>query len=48
MNLPQIDLDQLPELEEKTGLFGSTTNSSGGGSSDDRIIAIMVYVYTAS
>jgi len=48
MNLPKIELEQLPELEEKTGVFGSVTSSGGGGYSDDRVIAIMVYVYTSS
>ena len=49
MKLPKIELDQLPDLEEKTGIFGSATaggGSGGGGYSDDRIIALMVYVYT--
>lgn len=47
MELPKIELDQIPDLEEKTGAFGSTTAGSGGGYSDDRIIALMVYVYTS-
>ena len=46
MKLPEIDLDELPGLETQTGVYGSI---NGGGKSDDRVIAVMVYLYeTAS
>jgi len=47
MNIPKIDLDTLPGLETKTGIYGSMSGGSGGHA-DDRVIAVMVYIYTAS
>ena len=43
MNLPTIDLASLPGLETATGIFGATLGA--GPTYDDRIVAIMVYVY---
>lgn len=43
MNVPKIDLTSLPGLDIATGMFGSTAQS--GTTYDDRIVAIMVYVY---
>ncbi len=46
MKLPEIDLDSVPGLPTKTGVFGSMSGGrEGGGYSDDRVIAVMVYVY---
>lgn len=46
MNLPKIDLASLPGLEKAAGMFGSTAQS--GATYDDRIVAIMVYVYESA
>ncbi|WP_427965731.1 hypothetical protein [Altererythrobacter sp.] len=43
MNLPQLDLASLPGLDIATGVFGSI--APGTGPYDDKIVAIMVYVY---
>ena len=43
MNLPQIDLSQLPDLETLTGLFGS--GHVGLPGTDDRIVIMMTYLY---
>ena len=45
MTLPEIDIDEIPGLEAKTGTYGSITP---GGVSDDRVIAVMVYVYNTA
>jgi len=45
MTLPTINLDELPDLDRKTGVYGST--SIGGGGTDDRVIAVMIYVYNS-
>lgn len=42
MELPTIDLASLPGLDTVTGIFGSTLESA---LYDDRIVAIMVFVY---
>lgn len=47
MPLPKIDLDTLPCLETETGVFGSLANETAMVGVDDRVIAVMVYVYTA-
>ncbi len=46
MNLPKIDLSQLPDLDTLTGIFGSGHALLAG--SDDRIVILMVYLYTIS
>lgn len=43
MELPIIELASLPILDNATALFGSIT--AGKAETDDRIVAIMVYVY---
>ena len=43
MNIPKIDLSSLPGLDVATGLFGSTAPINA--TYDDRVVAIMVYVY---
>ena len=43
MKSANIDLASLPGLETATGIFGSTAQA--GATYDDRIVAIMVYVY---
>lgn len=43
MNTPKIDLASLPGLETATGIFGSAAEV--GATYDDRVVAIMVYVY---
>lgn len=43
MNLPKIDIADLPGIEQVQGLFGSLVAS--GGTMDDTIILLMVYVY---
>lgn len=44
MNLPTIDLANLPGLDIATGLFGSLAEE-GGPTVDDRVVVIMTYVY---
>ena len=43
MKLPEIDLDEIPGLPTKTGVYGSL--NGGGGKSDDSVIIVMVFVY---
>lgn len=43
MELPKIDIADLPALDTATGLFGSLSNA--GAYSDDRIIILMVWLY---
>lgn len=43
MKLPNIDLASLPGLDTATGIFGSTAHTALAY--DDRVVAIMVYVY---
>lgn len=46
MNLPEIDIDSLPDLPLESGVFGSSSRPNAGLSlSDDLIIVLMVYVY---
>ncbi|MCB2088400.1 MAG: hypothetical protein R3E18_03045 [Sphingomonadaceae bacterium] len=44
MDLPKIDLSNLPDLETATGVFGSLSDLANAFF-DDRIVMIMVYVY---
>lgn len=44
MQLPSIDLAELPDLDSATGLFGSLSDLAMAHF-DDRIIIIMVYLY---
>ena len=43
MKLPEIELNSVPGLPVKTGVYGSS--NGGGGRSDDSGIAVMVFVY---
>lgn len=45
MNTPKIDLDTLPNLKTMTGVYGSMSGGSGGYH-DDRVIAVMTYIYS--
>ena len=45
MNLPQIDIANLPELADATGIFGSHHNQSPSASSDDTLVWLMTYLY---
>ena len=45
MKLPEIEIDEIPGLETKTGAYGSIMP---GGQSDDRVISVMVYVYNTA
>ncbi|MFN2100178.1 hypothetical protein [Altererythrobacter sp. MF3-039] len=47
MKLPEIDLDEIPGLPTKTGVYGSMSGG-GGGSSDDTVIVVMVFVYNST
>jgi hypothetical protein len=42
MNIPKIELDQIPGLEGAQALFGTVMQA---GHLDDRIVDIMVYIY---
>ena len=41
MDLPRIELSELPDLEEPAGIFGSINNSQ----MDDSIFILMAYVF---
>ncbi|MFZ9395075.1 MAG: hypothetical protein ACO25F_03320 [Erythrobacter sp.] len=43
MNFPKIDLGSIPGLETASALFGSVGEAAARY--DDRVVAIMVYVY---
>lgn len=43
MDLPEIDIANLPGLDTATGLFGSLSDAMAH--SDDRIIVLMVWFY---
>ncbi|MFN4020503.1 MAG: hypothetical protein ACK4IC_08295 [Erythrobacter sp.] len=45
MNIPQINLDQIPGLEGAQALFGAVLQAQGP--IDDRIVDIMVFLYEA-
>lgn len=44
MKLPEIEIDEIPRLPTKTGVYGSMSGGSGGRS-DDSVIAVMVFIY---
>lgn len=44
MNLPKIDLQELPDLDTVRGVFGSLSETATA-SVDDRVVVVMVYVY---
>jgi hypothetical protein len=44
MNLPKLNLDNLPGLDAVQGLFGSLSDLATA-SVDDRIVVLMVYIY---
>ncbi len=44
MDLPTIDLAELPGLDSATGMFGSLSDLASAHT-DDRIVVIMVYLY---
>ena len=48
MDLPIIDLSSLPDLQTLTGVFGSLLDAARGQGSDDRIIALMTWLYDVS
>lgn len=43
MNIPTIELDQIPGLDGAQALFGAVMQASG--TNDDRVVEIMVYLY---
>lgn len=45
MNIPRINLDQIPGLDSAQALFGAVLQA--GGPIDDRIVEIMVFLYEA-
>ncbi|NJO13886.1 MAG: hypothetical protein HC870_01330 [Rhizobiales bacterium] len=42
MNIPKIELDQIPGIDGALALFGTVMQA---GHLDDRIVDIMVYIY---
>ncbi len=45
MNIPRINLDQIPGLDGAQALFGAVLQADGP--IDDRIVEIMVFLYEA-
>jgi hypothetical protein len=45
MNIPRINLDQIPGLDGAQALFGAVLQAEGP--IDDRIVEIMVFLYEA-
>lgn len=45
MNLPTVDLPNLPGLDQLSGVFASLSNPIQAMASDDSIIALMIYIY---
>jgi hypothetical protein len=43
MNIPRINLDQIPGLDGAQALFGAVLQAEAA--SDDRIVEIMVFLY---
>lgn len=43
MQIPTIELDQIPLLEDAAVLFGAVIQA--GGTNDDRIVEIMIFLY---
>ncbi|MCX7864939.1 MAG: hypothetical protein N2423_07905 [Novosphingobium sp.] len=48
MNLPKLDLSNLPDLDTLTGIFGSLVDFARVQSSNDSIIILMTYLYELS
>jgi len=48
MNLPQLDLSNLPDLDTLTGVFGSLVDFARVQSSDDSIVIMMTFLYELS
>jgi hypothetical protein len=48
MNLPKIDLSNLPDLDSLTGAFGSLADFARVQSSDDSIVILMTFLYELS
>ncbi len=46
MSHPAIELASIPSLDTATGIFGSSAQT--GVAYDDRVVAIMVYVYNVA
>ncbi|WP_164931273.1 hypothetical protein [Erythrobacter sp. HKB08] len=44
MNLPKIELSDIPDLDDAAGLFG-TMSDVASAATDDRVVVIMVFVY---
>jgi len=44
LELPKIDVINLPDLPEAAGIFGSQHHPAGAGS-DDTLIVLMVFLY---
>ncbi|MDE2403825.1 MAG: hypothetical protein KGM17_03800 [Sphingomonadales bacterium] len=45
MELPKIDMKNLPDQTQMTGVFGSALEPTRTDGSDDSIIALMVFIY---
>lgn len=45
MNLPKLDLSNLPDLDSLTGVFGSLVDYARVQSSDDSIVILMTFLY---
>lgn len=45
MNLPKLDLSNLPDLDSLTGVFGSLVDSARVQSSNDSIVILMTFLY---
>ncbi len=45
MNLPKLDLSNLPDLDSLTGTFGSLVDYARVQSSDDSIVILMTFLY---
>jgi hypothetical protein len=45
MDLPKIDLSNLPDLDALTGVFGSLVDYARVQSSDDSIVILMTFLY---
>ena len=45
MELPKLDIETLPMMEQAVGLFGSLASGPSRGGMDDRIVILMTWVY---
>ncbi|MBU6265892.1 MAG: hypothetical protein KGN34_00030 [Sphingomonadales bacterium] len=45
MELPKIDLKNLPDQTQMTGVFGSAMEPSRMDGSNDSILLLMVFIY---